>query len=169
MADVHVTGLKELQAFLDQVPAKIERNVLRGGLRAGAAQELLPEVQANLMAAGAVRTGELIAGIKVQTSARGGRVTASVVSTGKHAFIAKFLEYGTKAHFISAKANGWLSFGGVFAKKVWNKGIRPRPFMRPALDRSGQAAVIAAAEYMKNRLSSRTGLDTSDVLIEGDS
>jgi hypothetical protein len=31
------------------------------------------------------------------------------------------------------------------------------------------AAVVAAAEYMKNRLSEKHGLDTSDVAIEAES
>jgi hypothetical protein len=167
MIDIKVKGLSELQKFMDTLAPKLEANVMRGALRAGTTQELLPEAQANLMSAGAVRTGELISGLKVKTSARGGKVTASVVSTGKHAYIAKWIEYGVRAHTIFAKA-GWLSFGGIFAKSVQHPGFSPRPFMRPALDRSGGAAVVAAAEYMKKRLATKEGLDTSGVLIEGD-
>lgn len=164
MADVHVTGLDKLQKFLDEFPPKFERNCVRGGLRAGAKKELLPEAQANLMSAGAVKTGELIAGLKVKTSARGGRVTASVVSTGKHAYIAKWIEYGVRPHAIVAKAGGWLSFLGVFVRAVHHPGFAGRPFLRPALDRSGGAAVVAAGEYMKARLE-KGGLDTSDITI----
>jgi hypothetical protein len=167
MADVHVTGLADLQKFLDQFPPKFERNCVRGGLRAGAVKELLPETQANLMAAGAVKTGELIAGLKVKTSARGGRVTSSVVSTGKHAYIMKWIEYGVKAHNIVAKAGGWLAFGGIFARAVHHPGFAARPCMRPALDRSGGAAVVAAGEYMKARLEAG-GLDTADITIEAE-
>ncbi len=165
----HVKGLSDLQSFLDQLPAKLERNVMRSALRAGATKELLPEAQANLMSAGAVQTGELIAGLKVKTKVRGGTVTSSVVSTGKHAYIAKWIEYGVAAHNIAAKKGGWLSFAGIFAKEVMHPGFKARPFLRPALDRSGGAAVVASAEYMKKRLATREGLDTSDVLIEGDS
>lgn len=166
MADErHIKGLDQLQKFLDQFPPKFERNCVRGGLRAGAVKELLPEAQANLMSAGAVQTGELIAGLKVKTSARGGRVTASVVSTGKHAYIAKWIEYGVKAHDIVAKAGGWLSFLGIFARAVHHPGFAGRPFLRPALDHSGGAAVVVAGEYMKARLEAR-GLDTTDVTIE---
>jgi hypothetical protein len=164
MNEVHVTGLADLQKFLDQLPAKLERNVLRGALRAGATQELLPEVQANLMSAGAVKTGELIAGLKVKTSASGGKVTASVVSTGRHNYIMKWIEFGVKAHNIAAKAGGWLAFGGIFARVVHHPGFAARPCMRPALDRSGGAAVVAAAEYMKARLE-RGGLNTADIVI----
>lgn len=164
MADIHVTGLKELQAFLDQLPAKLERNVMRGALRAGATKELLPEVQANLLSEGAVKTGELIAGLKVKTGARGGKVTASVIATGPHAYIGKWIEYGVKAHKIAVKT-GWLFFGGIFAKVVQHPGLRPRPFMRPALDRAGSAAVVAAANYMKERLEAKNGLDTADIQV----
>ncbi len=165
---VHVKGLSDLQAFLDQLAPKLERNVMRGALRAGATQELLPEAQANLMSVGAVQTGELIAGLKVKTSARGGTVTSSVVSTGKHAYIAKWIEYGVAAHNIAAKKGGWLSFGGIFAKVVMHPGFKPRPFLRPALDRSGQAAVVVAGNYIKNRLETKNGIDTSGVTVEGD-
>ena len=48
MADpVHVKGLSDLQAFLDQLPAKVERNVMRGGLRAGA-NVIKPAAYANI-------------------------------------------------------------------------------------------------------------------------
>jgi bacteriophage HK97-gp10 putative tail-component len=165
MPDIHVKGLSELQQFLDTLAPKIERNVLRGALRAGAVKELLPETQANLLAAGAVKTGALIAGLKVKTRARGGRVEATVTATGPHAFIAKWIEFGVKAHNIPAKAGGWLFFNGIFARSVWHPGFKARGFMRRALDHSGGAAVIAAAEYMKQRLVTKAGLDTSDVTI----
>ena len=167
MSDIKVSGLSDLQMFMDTLAPKLEANVMRGGLRDGATKELLPEAQANLLAAGAVRTGELIAGLKVRTSARGGTVSASVVSSGKHAYIAKWIEYGVKPHTITAKG-GLLSFGGVFAKSVQHPGFAARPFLRPALDRSGQAAVVAVAEYIKKRLATKEGLNTSGVHIEGD-
>jgi len=88
----HIKGLSELNKFLQELPVKIERNVLRGALRAGAAKELLPEAQANLMSAGAVRTGALIAGLKVGTRSRGGKVTAYVKAGGKHGYLARWIE-----------------------------------------------------------------------------
>ena len=168
MSETHVKGLADLQKFLDELPAKLERNVMRGALRAGATQELLPEAQANLLSAGAVKTGELIAGLKVKTGARGGRVTASVVATGKHAYIARFLEYGVKSHLIAAKNKKELFFAGSFIKSVRHPGIRAKGYMRRALDGRAQQAVIAAGNYIKNRLATKQGLDTSAVLIEGD-
>jgi len=160
----HIKGLKELDAFLQSFPVKFEKSCVRGGLRAGAVKELLPETQANLMAAGAVQTGELIAGLKVKTSARGGKVTASVVAGGKHGYIMKWIEYGVAPHQIVSKAGGLLSFLGIFAKSVSHPGFKGRGSMRAALDHSGGAATVAAGNYMKDRLE-RGGLDVADIEI----
>jgi len=169
MSEQHIKGLKELNAFLQQLPVKIERNVLRGALRAGAVKELLPEAQANLMGVGAVDTKELLNGLRVGTRAKGGIVTGYVKAGGPHAYLAHWVEYGVRAHNIAAKLKGWLSFGNVFVKEVAHPGIKPRPFMRPALDRSGTAAVNEAARYMRDRLESKHGLDRFiDVEVEGD-
>lgn len=164
MADTHIKGLSELNKFLQEFPVKLEKNILRGSLRAGAKKELLPEVQANLMSAGAVRTGELISGLKVGTRSKGGKVTAYVKAGGKHGYIMKWIEYGVKPHDIVAKAGGWLSFLGIFAKAVRHPGFKGRGSMRKALDRSGVAAAVVAGEYMRNRLE-KSGVDVADVEI----
>lgn len=162
MSEVRVKGLAELNKFLQELPAKVERNVLRGGLRAGAmvvrdaAKEQVP-----------VDSGKLRDGLKVTTGAKGGRVVASVKATGAHAYIAPWLEYGTKAHRITAKGKG-LVIGDVVVRFADHPGINPRPFMRPALDSRAAAAVVAAANYMKRRLATKHGLDTSDLEIEAE-
>lgn len=183
MAETHVTGLAELQKFLDQLPAKIERNVMRGALRAGvnviknqarASAPVGQPSQENVRLYGGY-AGALRDSIRVTTRVRGGRVTASVKAGGKNSrsradvYYAHMIEFGTRAHFIlPRKARGWLSFLSVFARKISHPGARPRPFMRPALDSQAQNAVIAAAEYMKKRLATKEGLDTGHIKIEGD-
>lgn len=159
--EVRIKGLRELNSFLQQLPPKMEKNVLRGALRAGS--RVVAE-EARLRAP--EKTGLLRQGIKVSTGGKGGTVIAKVKVTGKHAFIAPWLEFGTAAHAITAKKGGWISFGGVFAKSVQHPGIQPRPFMRTALDAKAQPAVIAAAEYMKRRLATKHGLETADLEIE---
>lgn len=168
MSEENIKGLKELNGFLQQLAPKVERNVLRGALRAGASKELLPEAQANLMAAGAVETGELINGLKVGTKAKGGQAIAYVKAGGKHAHLAHWIEFGTRPHNIRAKIGGFLSFLGRFATEVMHPGMKPRPFMRPTLDSAGIAAVDQAARYMRDRLASKHGLDTSHVRLPGD-
>lgn len=159
--EVRVKGLKELNAFLQQLPPKLEKNVLRGALRSGA-KVVMEEAKARAP----VATGTMRDGLKVSTGGKGGTVIAKVKVTGKHAYLAPWLEYGTAAHVITAKGSGWMFFGGMFARKVEHPGISPRPFMRPALDGQAAQAVLAAANYMKQRLQSKHGLDTADIEIE---
>lgn len=158
----HVKGLKELAAMLQTLPAKLEANVLRSALRAGA-----NVVKAEAVRMAPVKSGLLRAGLKVSTNNRRGTVTAKVKATGKHAYIAPWLEYGVAAHKISGKKGGWLSFGGLFAKSVQHPGFAPRPFMRPALDSQAQAALVAVGNAIKKRLT-KEGLNTADVEIEAE-
>lgn len=160
MSMVQVKGLRELDAFLQAMPAKMEANVLRGALRAGA-KPVLESARANAP----VKTGTLREGLKITGRSRRGRVTASVKATGKHAYLARWLEYGTAAHSITAKKGGWLFFG-KFAKSVQHPGIKPRPFMRPALDTRARDALLAVGEYIKKRLANKHGLETAGVEIE---
>ena len=163
MSEVHVTGLAELARFLDELPAKLQNNVMRGALRAG-----MQPVQQDAKAGAAVASGLLRDGLKIGTKSRGGVVTASVTAKGRHGYIARWIEYGVRPHVIHARDGGALSFGGGFVQSVQHPGIRPHPFMRPALDGQATAAVVAAAEYMRTRLAKQHGLDTADILIEGD-
>lgn len=176
---VHVKGLDQLQALLDSLAPKIERNILRGALRAGAnvvkteAKAMCPVGPPS--ASGAKRyklyAGALRDSIRVSVKAKGGRVTASVKAGGKlkngaDVFYAHIVERGAVAHEIKAKSGGFLAIGGGIYRKVDHPGMKAKPFMRPALDGRAQDAVVAAAEYMKARLSSKHGLDVSDIDVE---
>ncbi len=164
MSDLrHVKGLAELEKYLEQVPVKMEKNVMRGALRVGM-QPVAAAAKTNIHSV----SGELAAGLKIRTRAKGSIVMARLVAAGRHYFVAKWVEFGTAAHDIAAKDGGWLLFGGQFVRSVWHPGARPHPFLRPALDGNATAAVVAAAEYIKKRLATKAGLDTSAVLIEGD-
>lgn len=158
----NVKGLAELQGFLDTLPVKVEKNILRGALRAGM-RVVQPVARANVHSV----SGELARGLKISTSARGGRVMARLRATGKHAHIAKWVEFGTAAHAITAKIAGMLSFGGLFRRSIQHPGARPKPFMRPALEAQAGSAVVAAGEYMKRRLT-KQGLDASDISVGAD-
>lgn len=157
----HIKGGAELDKFLQDLPVKLEKNVLRGAMRAGA-KVVLPVVQENAPKA----TGALALGVKISTSARAGRVMAKIKLTGKHAFLGKWFEFtGVKEHAIRAKNGGALFFGGIFVKTVDVKGFKAKPFMRPALETSATSAIAAVASYIKGRLT-KQGLDTSDVEID---
>lgn len=159
----NVTGLKELQAFLDQLPAKLEANIMRGALRQGA-NVVLAEAKANAPE----KTGELKAGLKVSTRLRRGVVTATIKAGGKHGYLARWVEFGAAAHFIAPKKAKSLFFAGLMRYGVDHPGIKPKPFMLPALDSQSQAALMATGEYIKKRLT-KQGLDASGVDLEAGS
>jgi HK97 gp10 family phage protein len=179
---VNVKGLADLQKFLDRLPVKLERNVMRSSMRQGAKliendararAPVGPPSQKNRRLYGGY-AGALRDSIRVGTSARGGKVTAYIRAGGRNkksgatVFYPHFLEYGTKAHDISARIAGWLSFGGRFTKAVEHPGITARPFMRPAMDTQAQASVQAMATHMRALLAKKHGLDTAHVKLDGD-
>lgn len=157
---VNVKGLAELQAFLDQLPAKMEANIMRSAMRAGA-NVILKEARANVPA----KTGLLRAGLRVSTNSRRGVVKATIRAGGKHAYIGKFVEYGTAAHFIKPKKAKSLFIAGIMRNGVDHPGAAPKPFMRPALDSQAQAALVAVGEAIKKRLN-KQGLNASGVDLD---
>ena len=185
MADtttIKVTGLAELQALLDTLPDKLELNVMRGALRAGA-KLIMQEAVANVPV-GATSTGNadkyggyagaLRDSIHIGTKLSRPYVIARVVVGGKmkngaDVWYAHIIEFtGAVPHTISARGKAALSIGGLLFQSVHHPGMKAHPFLRPALDAKAQAAVIASAEYMKMRLAKKEGLDTADIVIEGD-
>lgn len=178
MAEIHVTGLADLQKFLDQLPAKLEANVMRSALRMGA-KVIEAQVKTNVPVGPPSGTnkkryggvvGALRDSVRVTTRRKRGKVTASVKAGGKtkrgaDVYYAHMVEFGTAAHTITAKNRKHLSFGGLFFQSVEHPGARARPFMRPALDGQAQNALVATAEYIKKRLATKHGLDTSGIEI----
>ena len=158
MGEQNITGLKELQQFLDALPAKIEKNILRGAMRAGSkvqmarAKELVP-IETEGKHPGALRDS-----LRIKTSARNGVVKASVVAGNKKAFYASWVEFGTAAHFIKPKNRKSLFFAGLAREVINHPGAKPKPFMRPALDATVQAAVAAVGDYIRKRLT-KEGID----------
>jgi HK97 gp10 family phage protein len=167
--DIKVKGLSELQKVLDTLPKKIERNILRGALNAGA-KPLLNAAKQNCPTGepsdygkqqyklynGALRDSIRISG---RFDARRGAVISRIVAggkarkTGANVFYAHMIEFGTKPHSITK--------GGKGEKN--HPGTSPKPFMRPALDSESFNSVIATGEYIKKRLLTKHGIDTSDI------
>jgi HK97 gp10 family phage protein len=165
MSILDLKGGKELAAFLESLPANVERKIMRGALRAGA--KVIKEEAARLLDSnGSVKTGELKRGLKVSARAKGGVVTASVKTRGRHGYVANWIEFGTAAHWIKPKNAKALAYNGIVVDAIQHPGARPKPFMRPAADTQAAAAVTAAAEYIKKRLT-KEGLEgAGDVDIE---
>lgn len=160
MANVEIRGLSELHQALQELPAKIERNVLRGGLRAGAqvmeaeAKRLVPVAPPTLdgVKRGA-RAGELMRSIRITMRAnRSGGVRAQLKAGNKVAWYAHLVEFGTARHWIKPKSRKSLFIAGLFKEVIDHPGARPKPFMRPTFDGKWRAAIDATASYIRARL-----------------
>lgn len=160
MTEINVKGLAELQALLDSLPLKIEVNVVRGALRAGAkiiadeAKRLCPvsaPSPANAKRYGAT-AGALRDSIRVSMRSHRGRIRATIKAGNKIAYYAHMVEYGTARHWIKPKNRKSLFIAGLFKEVVNHPGAEKHPFMRPAIDGKVEEAVQAVADYMKNRI-----------------
>ena len=173
MSEIAITGLAELQKALDQLPEKLQRNVLRGALRQGAKVQL---ARARALAPVADPSGRnkaefkgyagaLRDSLRISTSTRGGivrsHVTAGTSKTNKLPYYAVMVERGTAAHFIKPKHRKSLFFAGLNREVIHHPGAKKKPFMRPALDGTVQAAGAAIAAYLRRKLE-KEGLDVPD-------
>ena len=149
MSGLEVKGLADLQRALQDLPVKIERNVMRGAVNAGG-QVFRKEARANVP----VKSGDLRNSIRVsvRVSTKAGRVDGTVKAGDRKAFYAHMVEFGTQRHVIKARKGGMLNIGGRLVSQVDHPGARAKPFMRPAFDKAGQASIAAFADYIRKRL-----------------
>ena len=166
MSTVTVSGLKELDDLLKQLPVKIERNVMGGAMRAG--QKVIADAaKSNLRQNGSVDTGELERSVRIRfqrKSEKFGWIRAFVMAGNKQAYYSHMVEFGTASYYsgkgrtvgkpyeITPKVAGSLFLGGVLRESVTHPGIKPKPFMRPAIDNNSDAAIKAVVEYMQKRI-----------------
>lgn len=147
MSDETIIGGRELDAFLQLLPAKVEKNIMRAALRAGA-NEFKAEAKVNVP----VDDGDLKRSIRVTTRTKSGTVYASVKAGGKKAPHWHFVEFGTKPHKIAPKGAGGLLIGGHVVGAVNHPGAKPKPFFRPALDSKSGQAITAVGAKIRERL-----------------
>jgi HK97 gp10 family phage protein len=134
-----VQGLAQLNSELQQLPVRLEKNVLRGMIRA-AAKPVVEEARARAPVlkdeADGREPGALRRSVRaMSTVVRGALVKGGVVAgsakktlkTKADAFYARFIEYGT-------------------AK------MAAIPFLRPAAHGKSAAAIDAAARYVRERV-----------------
>tara|TARA_B110000971_G_scaffold121477_1_gene124380 strand:+ start:63 stop:542 length:480 start_codon:yes stop_codon:yes gene_type:complete len=156
-----VKGLAELQAVLNKLPAKLEKNIMRSAMRQGA-NVVMKKARQNIIADGSVETGLMRKGIKTRTKTKRGTIIASVKATGKHAYLANWIEYGVEPH--SIKKGAKLASGKGQDGRP-HPGFAPKPFLRPALDTEFQAATVAIGNTIKKRLKTKHGIDTPMIEI----
>ena len=171
--NVKINGLKELESYLKVLPAKLQKNVLRGAMRKGM-KEIQKEAKARApvgppsgySAKAGGYAGALRDSIRISTRAFRFQVRVALKAGGElkgknvDVFYAHFLEWGTAPHTINSKRG--MRIGGKVFFSVEHPGIKPRPFMRPALDMKHTQAVIETARAMANKLRTKHGIDVPD-------
>ena len=166
-SNVSISGLKELDAILKTLPVKIEKNVMRGAIRAGLNQ-IKNEAKSELTSGGHVKTGDLQRSVRIsyaRKSERFGWIRGQVKAGDKKAWYARLIEFGTGSFYsgkgteskrapyeINPMKRKSLLFAGVMKERVMHPGIRPAPFMRRAFDTKSDAAIKAFADYMTKRI-----------------
>jgi hypothetical protein len=93
---IRLKGGPELLRLLDELPKNLERNVIRGGLRAGA-KVIQQQAKANVP----VRTGKLKKAIGIGTRTEGSKLSSYVKLRGSGSYLGLFVEYGVAPHLIS--------------------------------------------------------------------
>lgn len=161
MLEIKIDGMAELEKALGELPVKLERNVMRGALRAGA------KVIADEARRKAPRDdGDLQKSIRVSSRVVRGQPTVTVKAGGAKkgeydVFYAHMVERGTTAHFIKPKKAKSLFFAGLAHKVAKHPGAKKHPFMRPALDTKAGAALEAVKAYIRKRLT-KEGISIPD-------
>lgn len=164
--NVHFKGMSELSKFLQTLAPRMEANVMRAALATGA-RVVRDAVVANCPVAEPSRKNKELYGAEAgdlrrtirygsRIKQRAGKVTAYVRAGGKvkgtnrMVYWALMAEYGTMPH----DNGGWL-----------HPGATPNPYARPALDAESEHALAVIANFIKNRLETKHGLDTSAVVL----
>ena len=147
MAEIKIEGLEALYKQMQELPLKVEKNIMRGALRAG--QKTFLERARALVP---VKSGALRKSLRIKTNSKRGLVTADLIAGNKVAYYAHMVERGTAKHFIKPKNKKALSFGGVAVEGAESPGAKKQPFMRPAFDAGNREAIDAVAAYVRERL-----------------
>ena len=160
---VQLKGAEELRKALQELVPKMQANVIRGGLRAGA-KVIMKATQEKVPS----HLGLLKKSIRVGTSFRNGVAKATVKAGNKDAFYWHWLEFGTHAHEIRPKNGKSLFFAGISGSIIHHPGAKAKPFLRPAMDENISAAMAAVGEYINKKLGTAHGLDAPDPELEQD-
>ena len=155
-----------------QLPAQIERKLLRGAARAAGAV-LVDEAKAR------VTSDEVRDALTMRSQATPGRIVVKInVKPGWARSVGTWLEYGTSPHFITVDESqrqgmsvgrinrvgkkGTLVINGQpVGATVHHPGARPHPFLKVSLDLKEAEAIAAAQSFINSRVSP-AGITGSD-------
>ena len=143
MADnvqIELQGVAELVATLEQIGADVQGVVEQIALAAAVPVAKAIEAKA---------PGDIGQSIVTATTEKSKKRVTVSVGPDKKKWIARFLEYGTSPHAITAdekKALKLYPLGDVFRRSVNHPGMAAQPFMRPAFDETQGEAQTAAGQ-----------------------
>lgn len=168
MADLGVKGGEELARALLEFTPNLEKNMMRGAMRAGAkviadeAKNRVPVDSGELkdsirVRAGRIRAGKVLFYVQAGSSKPIKKKGADGKTEYKNPWYAHLVEFGVKSHPIIAgggtKAGKVLAAGArILGEKVDHPGTAAKPFMRPALDSKASSAIEAIADYLRKRI-----------------
>lgn len=153
MSTETITGGRELDAFLQLLPVRVEQNIYRSAARQ-AMNVFKGPIKANITVADG---GDLARSVRVSTRSKSGTVYGYVKIGNKKAFYGRWIEFGTAAHGIK---KGAVRKTGKLQTGVLHPGISPKPYVRPAFDSMAPAAIAAFAAQVRKRLATIEGLNT---------
>lgn len=142
-----IVGGRELSDELQQFSVKLEKNIMRGALRAGAVA-----IRDEVRARAPVASGDLRKSIRTTSRVKKGQVSASVKVGNAVAWYAHLVEFGTRPHVIRSKPGRAMRFGGTVTAQVNHPGIAARPFIRPAADQATPKAITEVTKYIRQRI-----------------
>lgn len=182
---IRVDGLRELDDRLKNLPERLAKGIVAGGLRAGA-RLILKQAKQNARRAGG--TGTLYRSIVLardrnakplmpmysvytrrgksyQAGNRQGRQGSNrrANRSNMDAYYAAWVEKGTRPHVIRAKNAKALAFmrtggGGMnFRRMVHHTGAIAKPFLGPAYETQRDAALERVKTYIRDRLDQAAG------------
>lgn len=124
-----IEGLDEVLAELERRGANV-KGEMTAALQAGG--EVIAREAAGNVRSVSARVADAITVTVEETKGEKARVAVHIDK--KAAFLARWIEYGTRAHEITPGAKRALLFGGRYVAKVRHPGTPARPFLRPAFD-----------------------------------
>ena len=179
-SELNLVGGAELDRLLQTLAPKIEKNIMRSALVAGArvimreAKALAPVGRPSNVAErdyggypGALRDSvRVTSGFNKRGFAYASVKAGGRTKKGADVFYAHIVEFGARRHQIRARAKKVLEIGGKFAGgQVEHPGVRPRPFMRPAADLKAREAVEVVQAKVRQRLQ-KFGVDVPTPVVE---
>lgn len=137
-----IIGADQIDAILRQLPATVARRVAGNALRSGA-RIIRDKAKQNVP----VQTGDLKKAIRVLTG-RGRNAENRIVHVGvfgKESPLAHIVEFGTTPVRKAKKAGGYMYFviDGKLMRKKEVRGVKARPFLRPAADAMAREVIDA--------------------------